>query len=81
MGTAAAATQKLSQKNHWAYKNQKHTIVIKIHSHSKFNLKKDGHQEKDTRSTLKSSIERKISKDKILILDSMNYIKVPLNHI
>ena len=41
-------------------------------------LASDAYSEKHTRSKLKSAVERLISKKGVLILDSMNSIKVPL---
>ena len=35
----------------------------------------DSKQEKDTRGTLKSEVDRWLTKDNLVILDSLNYIK------
>ncbi|XP_027860712.1 protein KTI12 homolog isoform X2 [Xiphophorus couchianus] len=35
----------------------------------------DSQKEKDTRASLKAEVERKVNKDNIVILDSLNYIK------
>ena len=35
----------------------------------------DSRQEKDTRGTLKSEVDRWLTKDNLVVLDSLNYIK------